>query len=127
MKGIKDNVAKVILWLSGYLNIIVFALTGGYVWLKSDNDELKNETKKIFIVTLIFTLIDILLRVYYIVMSMANRLSGDAYKLYSTLSNISSLAKIAVFLIFGLIAFFSASKKDDKKVSKDDKKQVEEK
>jgi len=110
MKGIKDNVAKVILWLSGYLNIIVFALTGGYVWLKTDNDELKGEAKKVFIVTLIFTLVDIALRLYYIIMNMANMLTGDAYKFYSLLGNISSLAKIAVFLIFGLIAFFSGKK-----------------
>lgn len=124
MKGIKDNVYKVILWLSGYLSIIVFALTGGYVWLKTDNEELKKETKKIFIVTLIFTLIDVFLRIYYIFMSLANNVGGEAYKFYNLLGNISALAKITVFLIFGLIAFFSGKKSKETTATED---KVEEK
>ena len=29
-------------WLCGYLNIVAFALVGGYMIVKSDDEELKN-------------------------------------------------------------------------------------
>ena len=34
-------------WLCGYLNIVAFALVGGYMIVKSDDEELKNTSKKV--------------------------------------------------------------------------------
>ena len=54
MKKIGKIPGALIVWASAYVNVIVFALCGGYFFLKSDDESLKNETKKALIVTLIF-------------------------------------------------------------------------
>ena len=46
---------KILIWLSGYINFIAYAIVGGYVIAKSQDEELRKETKKAFIVTLVFT------------------------------------------------------------------------
>ena len=57
MKKIGKKTGTLVLWASAYVNLIVFALCGGYVWLKSDDEYLKNETKKALIVSLVFVAI----------------------------------------------------------------------
>ena len=60
------------IWLCGYLSIIAFAIAGGYAIVKSEDEELKNTTKKAFIVTLIFTLISMFFSVYNSIGGMAD-------------------------------------------------------
>lgn len=105
MKGLKDCYAKVILWLSSYLNVIAFVLTGGYVWLKSDNENLKKETKKVFIVALVFLCIDAFLSIYYAFMTMGNTYSMDAYDFYRVLSKLVVIGKIVTYAVCAILAF----------------------
>ena len=46
---------KVLIWVSGYFSLIAYAIVGGYVIVKSEDDELKRTAKFAFIITLIFT------------------------------------------------------------------------
>ena len=95
------------LWLCGYLSIIAFAVTGGYVIVKSENEELKKTVKKVFIVTLIFTAISMFFSVYNGIGNMTdNYYNSDAYTAYSYMTRLADLAEVAVFAICGALAFF---------------------
>ena len=113
MKGLKNCYAKAILWISSFLNVIVFALTGGYVWLKSDSEELKKETKKVFIVAVIFICIEAVLSVIYAIYSLSSNYNSNFYKFYTTLSKLVVIGKIVTYLVFTLIALFSKEHKDN--------------
>ena len=52
------NWKKALVWACGYLSIIAFAVVGGYAIFKSEDAELKQATKKCFIVVLIFAAIN---------------------------------------------------------------------
>lgn len=110
MKGLKNCYAKAILWISSFVNVIVFALTGGYVWLKSDNEELKKETKKVLIVAIVFICLDAILSVLYNIYSFNTNYSGDFYNFYRTMTKIVAIGKTVTYLVFALIALFSKEK-----------------
>lgn len=110
MKGLKNCYAKAILWISSFVNVIVFALTGGYVWLKSDNEELKKETKKVLIVAIVFICLDALLSLMYTIYSFNTNYTGNFYNIYRTLTKIVSIGKTVTYLVFTLIALFSKEK-----------------
>ncbi len=59
-----EKLKKVFVLLSGYLSFIAFAVVGGYVFIKSENEELKKTAKLTLIVTLIFTAISAVLLIY---------------------------------------------------------------
>jgi hypothetical protein len=100
-------------WLCGYLNIVAFALVGGYMIVKSDDEELKNTSKKVLIVTLIFTAVSMFLSLYNNIGGMAdNYYSSKAYSAYDIMSNITNIAKIVVFAVCAAISFFK--KRTDK-------------
>ena len=59
MKGLwTKNWKKALIWLCGYVHLIAFAITGGYVIAKSTDKELHRTAKTVFIVTLIFTAVE---------------------------------------------------------------------
>ena len=100
-------------WLCGYLNIVAFALVGGYMIVKSDDEELKNTSKKVLIVTLIFTAVSMFLSLYNNIGGMAdNYYSSKAYSAYDIMSNITNIAKIVVCAVCAAISFFK--KRTDK-------------
>ena len=100
-------------WLCGYLIIVAFALVGGYMIVKSDDEELKNTSKKVLIVTLIFTAVSMFLSLYNNIGGMAdNYYSSKAYSAYDIMSNITNIAKIVVFAVCAAISFFK--KRTDK-------------
>ena len=45
MNKISNKWLKIILWVGSYINILLFALVGGYIWIKTDNEDVKNEIK----------------------------------------------------------------------------------
>lgn len=45
-----EKLKKVFILLSGYLSFIAFAIVGGYVFIKSDSEELKKTAKLTLIV-----------------------------------------------------------------------------
>lgn len=101
-----------LIWASGYLSFIAYAVVGGYTIVKSDDEELKKTAKQAFIVTLIFTAISMFLSLYNNFGGMAdNYYTSAGYQVYSILLQLTNIAKIVVYVVFGAIAFFGGNAK----------------
>ena len=62
MKGLwSQRWKKALIWLSGYVHFIAFAVAGGFVVFKTADKDLHKTAKTVFIATLIFTAIEALL------------------------------------------------------------------
>ena len=101
------KVTSLIVWASAYVNVIVFALCGGYAWFKSDDETVKNETKKALIVTLLFTAVGMIQSFVGQCLSLFNVSYGsDLYTAHQKIANVISIAKIVIYAVFALLAFF---------------------
>ena len=119
-----------LIWASGYLSFIAYAIVGGYVIVKSDDEELKETAKKAFIVTLIFTAISMFFSIYNSIGALSSSYySSGAYVAYGVLQMIVNIAKIAVYVVFALLSFFNAKvvsdKSEEKAEDKTEKKKEE--
>lgn len=121
MKKIGKIPGGLIVWASAYVNVIVFALCGGYFFLKSDDESLKNETKKALIVTLIFVGIGMIQSlVSYLFTLCGVSYSGDLYRAHQTIGSLVSVAKIAVYAVFAALSVFGGKKGEEKSEKPDD-------
>lgn len=121
MKKIGKKFGGLIVWASAYVNVIVFALCGGYFFLKSDDESLKNETKKALIVTLIFVGIGMIQSlVSYLFTLCGVSYSGDLYRAHQTIGTLVSVAKIAVYAVFAALSVFGGKKGEEKSKKTDD-------
>ena len=121
MKKIGKIPGALIVWASAYVNVIVFALCGGYFFLKSDDESLKNETKKALIVTLIFVGIGMIQSlVSYLFTLCGVSYSGDLYRAHQTIGTLVSVAKIAVYAVFAGLSVFGGKKGEEKSEKTDD-------
>lgn len=121
MKKIGKIPGGLIVWASAYVNVIVFALCGGYFFLKSDDESLKNETKKALIVTLIFVGIGMIQSlVSYLFTLCGVSYSGDLYRAHQTIGSLVSVAKIAVYAVFAALSVFGGKKSEEKSEKTDD-------
>ena len=117
-----------LIWASGYLSFIAYAIVGGYVIVKSDDEELKNTAKKVFIVTLIFTAISMFFSIYNSIGALSSSYySSGAYVAYGVLQMIVNIAKIAVYVVFALLSFFNVKVVSDKSEEKAEDKSEEKK
>ncbi len=92
---------QILIWFSGYVSFIAFAIIGGYTIVKSDDEDLKKTAKQTFIVTLIFTAVSALLALLNYVGGFSdNYYSSALYEMYSILTRIISIAQIIVYAIF---------------------------
>ncbi len=88
---------KLIIWLTGYLNIIAFIVGGGYLYLKTDDEEIKCSAKLALFTVAAFTGLDI---IYAILYNLFN-IFGAGYETLANLAivqRIFALAEIIVFL-----------------------------
>lgn len=121
MKKIGKIPGALIVWASAYVNVIVFALCGGYFFLKSDDESLKNETKKALIVTLIFVGIGMIQSlVSYLFTLCGVSYSGDLYRAHQTIGTLVTVAKIAVYAVFAALSVFGGKKGEEKSKKTDD-------
>ena len=121
MKKIGKKLGGLIVWASAYVNVIAFALCGGYFYLKSDDESLKNETKKALIVTLIFVGIGMIQSlVGYLFALCGVSYSGDAYRAHQTIGSLVSVAKIAVYAVFAALSVFGGKNGEEKPEKTDD-------
>ena len=121
MKKIGKKLGGLIVWASAYVNVIVFALCGGYFFLKSNDESLKNETKKALIVTLIFVGIGMLQSlVSYLFTLCGVSYSGDLYRAHQTIGTLVSVAKIAVYAVFAALSVFGGKKGEEKSEKNDE-------
>ena len=119
-----------LIWASGYLSFIAYAIVGGYVIVKSDDEELKDTAKKAFIVTLIFTAISMFFSIYSSIGALSSSYySSGAYVAYGVLQMIVNIAKIVVYVVFALLSFFNvkvvSGKSEEKAEDKSEEKKEE--
>ncbi len=92
---------KVLIWFSGYISFLAFALVGGYTLVKSEDEELKKTAKQTFIVVLIFAAISALLSLFHNVCGLSDKYYSSAeYGAYSILSKLVAIAQVIVYAVF---------------------------
>ena len=110
MNKIGDKWMKVILWASSYVSAIAFALVGGYVFINTDKDNIKNETKKVLIVTLIYVALGMFVTLFGACMSFGSYSAGVS-KAYAVISALIAISKIIVYVVFVILALVSKDEK----------------
>ena len=65
MKNLSAKWQKLIIWLTAYLNVIAFVLAGGYIYLNTEDEDVKDSAKNALAVVAAFTALDILKTVIY--------------------------------------------------------------
>ncbi len=92
---------QILIWFSGYVSFLAFAIVGGYTIVKSEDEDLKKTAKQTFIVTLIFTAVSALLSLLNYVGGFSdNYYSSSLYDMYSILTKIIGIAQITVYAVF---------------------------
>ena len=64
MEKLNSKWQKLILWLTGYLNIIAFVLGGGFVYLKTQDEKVKKSAKTVLAFVIVFT-IQMFMKMFY--------------------------------------------------------------
>lgn len=117
MKKILNNLWKgLLIWVSGYLSFMAFIFVAIYMLVKEqDNEELQKETKKAFIVTIVFTVISLLLSFSSEVADLFGKHLAvtDAYSVITSLVNI---AKIVVYVTMTVLFIVSSRKNSNDEV-----------
>ena len=99
MKGLSVKWQKLIVWLTGYVNIIAFVIAGGYLFKNTEHEDVKRSAKVALIVTAIFTAIEALC----LFMSYCVYLAGSSTAWISKTSWVVELIKIVVFAVLLIV------------------------
>lgn len=112
----------ILIWLCGYLNFLAFALVGGYVIVKNEDEELQKTTKNVFFVTLIFTALSAFFSIFnYLAGFSNNYYSSSAYEFYSTCNTLISIARIVVYAVFIIMEFVKKEEETPKTITSEEK------
>ena len=110
MKNIWNNRwKKALIWLCGYVSLIAYAITGGYVIVKSEDEDLRRTAKTAFVVTLIFTAIDAFVSILSSIHGLAGYNQGFS-EFLSWFRFFLQIAKIAVYAAFIILSLFGGEK-----------------
>ena len=104
------NWKKVLIWLCGYVHLIAFAITGGYVIAKSTDKELHRTAKTVFIVTLIFTAVEAVI----LILSGIASLGASMGTALSWIRFFVTLAKIGVYAGGLIMSLFDGGSSEEK-------------
>lgn len=99
MKGLSAKWQKLIVWLTGYVNIIAFVVAGGYLFKNTEHEEVKRSAKVSFIVTAIFTAIEVLC----LFMQYCVYLAGSSTTWINKTTWVVELIKIVVFAVMLIV------------------------
>ena len=111
MKGFwTKNWKKALIWLCGYVHLIAFAITGGYVIAKSTDKELHRTAKTVFIVTLIFTAVEAVI----LILSGIASLGASMGTALSWIRFFVTIAKIGVYAGGLIMSLFDGGSSEEK-------------
>lgn len=102
MQKLSEKWQKAIVWLTGYLNIIAFFLAGGYIYLKTDNEDVKSSAKNVLVLLIGFTGLDILRSVIYNILSVASA-GYDVLNVISKIGTVFTIIKAIVFVVLFIL------------------------
>lgn len=113
MNKISEKWTKFLLWVVAYANIIAYAIVGGYVFAKTDSEEVKAESKKVFIVTAIFLAIDVLFTIFNTLFNLFGT-TATLLRIYTLARNMVTLTKVVCYALFAIFAV--CAKKEEQRV-----------
>ncbi|MBO5304493.1 MAG: hypothetical protein J6A99_02330 [Clostridia bacterium] len=121
MKNLSSKWQKLIIWVTGYLSIIAFVIGGGYIYMKTEDADVKKSAKTVFLISIAFTALDII----FLIIRNITSAAGD-YQALNVISIITSMIAIVEAIVF---VVFCALDMVGKKVIPveflDDKQEVE--
>ena len=95
MSKLNSKWQKLIVWLTGYLNIIAFILGGGYIYLKTEDEEVKTSAKTALALVIVFTVIEIFILILSNFINM-----GDNYNAINGIYNVGLFFKVIKAIAF---------------------------
>ncbi len=95
MHRISKKCVKAILWASSYVSTLLFALVGGYVWIKNQDEDINKEVKHVFVDAMIFIGVDLILT---LLESIAGLFSLEV-AFVAVVRDVAKIAKIVIYLI----------------------------
>ena len=102
MKGLSSKWQKLIIWLTGYVNIIAFFVGGGYVYLNTEDDDVKDTAKGVLYLVAVFTGIELLRSLVYNVLNVA----GADYGVLNVLTTVSMVVSALKMVAFAVLFVF---------------------
>lgn len=97
MKNLSEKLQKLIVWLTGYLNVIAFFIAGGYVYLNTDSEDVKTSAKTVLYLVAGFTGLEILRSIIYNILSLVN-VDYTTLNAFSDVALVLSIIKAIVFV-----------------------------
>ncbi len=97
MKNLSEKLQKLIVWLTGYLNVIAFFIAGGYVYLNTDSEDVKTSSKTVLYLVAGFTGLEILRSIIYNILSLVN-VDYTTLNAFSDVALVLSIIKAIVFV-----------------------------
>lgn len=101
MKGLSDKWQKLILWLTGYLNIIAFVIAGGYFYAKTESESVKKSAKTVFVFVLLFTLISIATSILSNFFAIGD--NYDVTRVITKITYVVNILKAILFVVFAVL------------------------
>ena len=95
MKGLSCKWQKLIVWVTGYLSIIAFVIGGGYIYMKTEDADVKKSAKTVFLISIAFTALDII----FLIVRNITSAAGD-YQALNVISIITSMIAIVEAIVF---------------------------
>lgn len=115
MKGLSAKWQKVIIWLTGYANIIAYVIAGGYLFKNTEHEEVKHSAKIAFVVTAIFTVLEALCQFLNYCCGLAESSGSWLNKFYYVVEIVKIIAFAIMLIIDVTCGFGSANKKTEQK------------
>ena len=105
MKNLSAKWQKIVIWLTGYLNLIAFFIAGGFIYNKTEDEDVKKSAKTVLLFTLAFTALEIIYLIIYNFMGIGDA-SYDDLNGFSKFMLFVEIIKAVVFVTFGVLDFF---------------------
>lgn len=106
MQTIQLDLKKIAVWASAYLDPVLFALVGGFFYLKSDDESVKKTCVQALKIKLLFIGITVLFNVIDLIGSMFKGYYGsDFYSFMNKVDTIYAIARIVVYVVFMIRSF----------------------
>ena len=98
MKNLSSKWQKLIIWVTGYLSIIAFVIGGGYIYMKTEDADVKKSAKTVFLISIVFTALDII----FLIVRNITSAAGDyqALNVISIITSMIAMIEAIVFVVF---------------------------
>lgn len=99
MKGLSVKWQKLIIWLTGYVNLIAFVIAGGYLFKNTESEDVKRSAKAAFIVEAIFTAIEIVFLIIRNCVSLAEDYADWLNKTSLVIAIINAVVYVVMLIV----------------------------